>query len=1032
MTRRSILVFLLTFLVAAPAFSDENMVVLQISFEIPDDLAGIKGNPKIDKQAGRDGKSCAVVTCPASGGVSLERFFQLPQTDPPRARLLRFSFFVKSSNAKGQLTVSLLKQFKDPKRENGPNEWFDYLKPVFLTAGVASEWSEVRGEGLVGSDVKAIGLNIRISNESGESKVWLDDVRVELLDRGLLLQSGKKGNVFTDETGQMDLIVSDPQKLQAGRVVLKDETGKILADIPLQPNQGDVKIPLPTRGYFDIQTEATYTDGVQATAATRAAVVGPMIPDEVRLKSPFGMSGHGPLFFAAGARWDRRFQNLDSYYKGALENGFTSDRSVPIAGPVAKDPTSIYVFWPQPTALQDVKDKKSSEYSPFHMYPITDRKEFARLVQYVTKQIPQQIEYLEVSNEPDGWNGPWEGLVDYHALMGQAVKAVSPKTKIVGPCLCAIKMHEVKRLVNLGLLKHIDAFSIHAYVDATPPEKEFIDNIRQLKDYMASIGRKDMEILITEFGWAIPPSDWQKPVDPLTQARYCSRSLILMRAEELNAIQWFCLRWADPNSAAACYGLVDWEWLPRPSYAAYANATRCLSGTTGPGRVVNLSPTTYLALFAKDGGGCIAAVWDAEGTGEAFLPSPRMYLRDMMGRPVAESSGEEIAVSPSPVFAELPDDSLYKARQPKPVRLIPGSSVAVAFSPVWIPTKLKFQAGRLDAAADTPAGRYTLLGKSPDGGWLLQPVDVVAPVAIIRQNLIWPLGKANPSLELTLQSNLDTPVKVQTRVILNGLKESSAKTTIAPGQSADVSLPLLDLVQGKRYLGRLKVLVVGRSNIPTLSFAQDITVLACPKGLTDAPAVDFSAWTTSGEQTVKLPQPAPEDCSATLQTTYNDRGLHVRIIVRDNVHRQTKTPKRMWEQDSVQLAFDMDAEKSWVVNQQGGFNGHVRVYEYGAALGENGTMSWRWISGDPDLPPDVVDKRVMVHVKRNGDRTIYKLFFPWQSLGLTSAPPAGSTIGFSLVVNDVDGPDGGRNNLNLFGGIADRKDPAAYGRLYLR
>ncbi len=71
-------------------------------------------------------------------------------------------------------------------------------------------------------------------------------------------------------------------------------------------------------------------------------------------------------------------------------------------------------------------------------------------------------------------------------------------------------------------------------------------------------------------------------------------------------------------------------------------------------------------------------------------------------------------------------------------------------------------------------------------------------------------------------------------------------------------------------------------------------------------------------------------------------------------------------------------------------------------------------------------------VARQGDRTIHTLAFPWTPPGLDARPPRGSAIGFAMVAKDVDETPDRRNGLALFGGIVGRKDPAAYGRLWLR
>ena len=67
-------------------------------------------------------------------------------------------------------------------------------------------------------------------------------------------------------------------------------------------------------------------------------------------------------------------------------------------------------------------------------------------------------------------------------------------------------------------------------------------------------------------------------------------------------------------------------------------------------------------------------------------------------------------------------------------------------------------------------------------------------------------------------------------------------------------------------------------------------------------------------------------------------------------------------------------------------------------------------------------------VRRDG-RTIYRLELPWDSAGVSGAPRVGTEWGFAAVINDTN-RSGERRGRLLAGGIADGKDPRAYGRIF--
>ena len=67
-------------------------------------------------------------------------------------------------------------------------------------------------------------------------------------------------------------------------------------------------------------------------------------------------------------------------------------------------------------------------------------------------------------------------------------------------------------------------------------------------------------------------------------------------------------------------------------------------------------------------------------------------------------------------------------------------------------------------------------------------------------------------------------------------------------------------------------------------------------------------------------------------------------------------------------------------------------------------------------------------IRRVGGKTVYDLLIPWGEFGLApeEAKP-GLRLGFSLLVNDLDGDGTKRAYYGLFGGIADEGGHREYG-----
>ncbi len=956
----------------------------------------------------------------------------LPVLKEPRARTVRVTAWVRTRDVHpGDMSVILMKNYGQ-----GRNEWLYPRYPVprdsrdnrFMILPASSEWTKVQGEGLIDPDARGLMIYLSVGNRSGKAQVWLDDMTVELLDRGMMFQNDTLGNIYPGEKNKMNIVISSPQKVVSGQVRLFDEEDRLVGTAAIKPGTARFPVDLATRGYYDIKAEVSYSDGVRSEIRTTAAVVGPYIPEELRRQSPFGINcgDRGDLFRLSGASFDRDYYTWrQKDFQKAAEAGFPAGRKPEVHRVVMKDRDTVYCFCEQPEWLQDRKGKSYPSNQVFY-FPPKDWKQFEKFIQYVTRSIGGKVAYIESANEPDSWQGPWSGLVEYHRVMAKAIKSVNPQIKFMGPGFCSIYMQNVKAMVEAGLLKYIDAFSIHPYVNATAPEGEFIQKIRELKSYLASVGAKDLPIFLSEYGWTLPPGDWQKPVDPLTQARYVSRSSILLVAEQIDGFIYF-LTMGQENWG---YGVLNyWDSSPLPGFSAFANAARMLTGVKGPGRNLHLTPTTWMTLFQK-GSGTLAAVWDINGSSTAFMPKPWSAARDMMGRPVNESADGTIAVSPSPIFIEIPDPAFYQVAQTQTMEVTRGSTVPFTWKPAWIPSPLKIENGRLRIPENTPKGEYLILGKT-SAGWSSVKINVKVSLEIESAELLWPKNETSPKLRVKIRSNQDKPLSVSEKFKLTGMNEVVHSGQILPPNAVtEQTLSLPHLEPATRYQGEFIVETINTQPPVRGQIPLDLTVLPCGPDITKSPVMNFSAWEPFDANYKTVTPFSPEDCSATLQTGCDDQGLHFRVVVRDNVHQQTWDGKGMWNEDSVQFGFDLDADKPWQANV-GGCNGHFRVFEYGAALGQSGPMIWRWISYFKELPGDADEKRVKADITRQGTQTIYQITFPWSTLGLAGKPASGTRIGFSMAVNDTD-PKTPRRGLRLFGGIVETKDPARFGSLWLR
>ncbi len=866
-------------------------------------------------------------------------------------------------------------------------------------------------------------------------------------DSAARFSSAAKGNIFTAVSGEILLSISGTDAVTSGAVVVKDERGQVTGGQPIASGESRVTVPLPQKGFYQLSAEVSLGSGKKLHAEATAAVVGPLLDEAVRGQSRLGLwtvQGDKDLVLAAGARWNRAMATIKD-----LPQDFPQTGSAPALQ--AKPPFDISGFTYEgvisfglPLWLVDPKpgEEHKGYSNPFQAPKDWDA--LAELVKAFTRCPPRWSEfppYLEIYNEPEWhWKGTNEDLVRFEKTVADAVKAVRPDVKVLGPGFSSIRIKDAARLdletVNrLGLLDHLDGLVLHAYVDGSAPEELFIQRIEELQAFLARIGRPDFPIHLTEFGWCTKPGTWQRPVDELTQAQYVTRSLTLLTALGVENATYFALLFkAAPNEGERSFSIVHDDLTPKPAYASYSNVARWLADVRGKGRWLRLTPTTHLVVFQKERK-TVAVAWDTQAGCTIPLGSVFARAEEMTGRPVPVASGAGVNVSPSPVFLELKDSGLYQAKELPAVRLMRGTSAELPQAPgaEWItPAPLSVKGRTVSAPRTARQGSYLVLSHS-DAAWTSLPVEVVAPVEISAARIVWPLSAKAPEIALGVTSHAEAPLSVLASAKFDKIRRMFGEPVkAAPASGTEVTIPVEDFVPGKRYKGLLTVESRENGERDETRQPLDFTVVSAQRVAADGrpdwgsvPAIDFSAWDPFGGPS------EPSDCSATFQASYGPKALYLRICVRDDQHLQTRSPENLFNQDSIQIGLDADAEKTWEANDLFGLKGH-RVFEYGAAWDGTKSMNWRWISYTPELPVGVSEPRMGTEIHRKGDLTEYLLTFPWEILGLKEAPRPGSAIGIALAVTDADPGKNGRRGLRLFNGITDEKDPQKYGKLWLR
>lgn len=831
------------------------------------------------------------------------------------------------------------------------------------------------------------------------------------------------GMVFTTPSAALGYRSDTPQHITSFHAAVRLKTDQPLSYQSIAPQaDGTWQITLDHPGWFDLHIKATIDDGRELAREMRVAVLGDPIPEKWREKSVFGLwrvHGDPTLIKLASGRWDRAMTSFrDVTQQQAASTASASESVHPYAQKDGLAYTGVFSFGMPLWTMQLPDDFKPHGFgNPF--YPAKDWSDVTRCVAAYAKSraLPQ---IMEMYNEPLAhWKGSSAQLVQYAHAVRKGLQSVDPAFKLGGPCLYSIRIDDLNNLAKAGLFDALDNIVMHAYVDGTPPEDAFLDRIVALNNLLKQYSQQDKPVYLTEFGWTAAEGTWQPNVDRWTQTRYVARSLALGWSQGIDALTYFVLRYDTKNTGEAAFSLLDQENRPEPGYVAFSGVSRWFAASMPIGHY-QLTPTTHMVIGHREEK-LQLAVWDTAGSAQIQLPFAITQIVDMFGKPMDVTP--TISVSQDPIYLEAIEDGMTTLPTLPLATCTDMSEIKQEIA--WPLVNLKSQAATLKP------GKYAGFAKV-NGQWHMQPVSLVSPLQLADVQMIWPLASAMPQVQVTLQSNVPDQSQATT-LWLAERPENKVKIDIPANGMRQVQFAINNVQEA--WLNKSIVMMQSPAG-KVIEYPLDWTAMSASPEPHPGNWADFTAWAPFG----KVAEDATlKDCIAQTRLTYSDAGLKMQVRVTDDEHHQphvSSDPQLIWAADSIQLAFDVDANKPWQAGVVGsGLAGH-RVFEYsiaGSADSSASVVAFRNRSYDDALPANAICPEIKAQITREADVTSYNVLIPWQQLGLVTPMRQGDIIGFALVVNDVDPTrKAGRHGLRLFKGIAQTKDAKQYGKVWLR
>ncbi len=241
----------------------------------------------------------------------------------------------------------------------------------------------------------------------------------------------------------------------------------------------------------------------------------------------------------------------------------------------------------------------------------------------------------EIWNEPNNtinWE-PLHSAPQYAALVAATSKAMrkaDPNATIIAPAMAGVQFNILDSLFQEGILKYINAVSLHPYRDNPPPPRvpetvgpDFA-NVRTLINKYEPAG-DTIPIVSSEWGYStVALSDG---VSRQTQADYFARMQLFNLYSGAPLSIWY--DWKNDGliqKIGRHRGLVDYYLDPKPAYVAATVLTREFSGYHVSSRYNDNNTADVILIMKNTGDSVKVAAWTTGPSHQVTLPLSALSL----------------------------------------------------------------------------------------------------------------------------------------------------------------------------------------------------------------------------------------------------------------------------------------------------------------------------------------------------------------------------------------------------------------------
>lgn len=231
----------------------------------------------------------------------------------------------------------------------------------------------------------------------------------------------------------------------------------------------------------------------------------------------------------------------------------------------------------------------------------------------------------EIWNEPNG--SFWKPKADVNAYLtlalatAKVVRTANPGATIVAPATSGFPWPFLQEFLQSGMLKYLDAVSVHPYRSPRNPPETAAKDYRRLREMIATNmppNHGPIPIISGEWGY----STFAHGVSEKTQAAYCVRQQLANSLGGVPLSIWYDWKndGGDPNENEDNFGTVHPDLTPKPAYTAINAFSRELAGYSIRSRLPVGGTNDFVLVLTNAAGETRLAAWTL-GRPHALVPS---------------------------------------------------------------------------------------------------------------------------------------------------------------------------------------------------------------------------------------------------------------------------------------------------------------------------------------------------------------------------------------------------------------------------